>query len=113
LATVKFSPFEVSVQEDAEETLLAVAQRMGLTDVQCCGMNPLCGKCKISVLDGENGLSEIHTKERRYLEKEGCLPYERLGCLARVLSEEKNKIWIEMEEFIKNYGGTQCQKENL
>lgn len=103
-------PFELDVEAQENESLLSIAQKAGLTDVQCCGMNPLCGKCKVSVLEGEGGLSPIRSKELEYCRENGFLPYQRLGCLARVLNVQE--IWIELERQLVG-GREQCQKANL
>lgn len=110
LPTVKFVPVDIEVGVEENESLLSIAQKAGLTNVECCGMNPLCGKCKVSIVEGEDGLSEMRKKEEAYCRQNGFLPYQRLGCLARVSGNVE--LWVELERYTKGETET-CQKENL
>ncbi len=92
---MRFVPSDVEVTVGENESVLSVAQRSGLTDVECCGMNPLCGKCKFSIIDGEHGLSEMRKAELEYCRANGFLAYQRLGCLARVSGD----LWVELEHY--------------
>lgn len=95
--SVRFLPFEIEAAAQENDSLLAIAQKSGLTDVECCGMNPLCGKCKVSILEGGAALTEMRSKESEYCKNNGFLPYQRLGCLARV--NKDLELWVEMERY--------------
>ena len=110
---IKFLPTERTVEAREEESLLSIAQRAGLTSVECCGMNPLCGKCKLSVLEGEEMISKMRVKEIEYAKENGLLPYQRLGCLARLLEGNETTLCVELEVFVKPIGEEVWQPEKL
>ena len=110
MAKVKFLPFEILVDVDEDDSLLTVAQKAGLTDVQCCGMNPLCGKCKVSIVEGEEALSPMRAKEEEYCRANGFLPYQRLGCVSLVRKDRE--LWVELDNYLEE-GVDKCRKVNL
>lgn len=65
-------------------TLLASAQQAGVTEVTCCGMAPPCGRCRVTVLEGEAHVAPPDSLEAELLGQRRFLPGDRFGCLARV-----------------------------
>jgi ferredoxin len=110
LATVKFVPIDIRVEGEENQTLLSVAQQARVTDVTCCGMNPLCGKCKVSIVTGEDGLSAQQRREQEYCRENGFLPYQRLGCLARLSQDVE--LLVELERYTEG-DKEEWQKANL
>lgn len=110
MAKIKFLPSDLLVETAEGESLLTAARKAGITDVECCGMNPLCGECKVSIIDGETVLTEARTKELEYCRKNGFLPYQRLGCLARICKD--GEVWVELERHV-NQRRDECQKADL
>lgn len=107
---VKFLPLDITIEVDSYDSLLSAAQKAGLTSVECCGMNPLCGECKVSIVDGEGSLTAARAKELEYCKSRGFLPYQRLGCLARIVGNDE--LWVELERYTERRGET-WQKADL
>lgn len=112
MAKIKLFPLEVDAVAAEDDSLLDVAQQAGVTDVECCGMNPLCGKCKVSVLQGEESLTPMRSKEFDYAKEHGFLAFHRLGCLARIQQAGEAELWVELENYIKPKGVEKWHKEN-
>ena len=79
-----FQPGATSVAVHDGMSLLEAAIEAGATDVVCCGKSPLCGKCRMAVLDGEDHLSAPEPDEAEYRVRRKFLPYERLACTTYV-----------------------------
>ena len=84
---VTFWPSGEHVDVMEETSLLEAATVIGESDILCCGITPACGKCRATILDGEERLTdpdELETSKRVRLR---FLPGERFGCMARVLGD--------------------------
>jgi len=110
---VKFLPFEIEIAAAEDDSLLTVAQNIGVTDVECCGMNPLCGKCKVSIIEGEGCLTKMRQKEFEYAKENGFLAFQRLGCLARIQNNGEEALCVELENTIQSKGAEKWHKANL
>jgi adenylate cyclase len=64
------------------------------TAVQCCGIEPACGSCRMVVLEGQQHLSPPEALESRVRQERRFLPFERLACMAHVHGD----VSVEMEE---------------
>lgn len=95
MATIKFVPSESKVVIEEGRTLLSAAREAGLTNTRCCGLRPICGACKVSVIEGAEALSRMGEKETEFCRRNGFLPYQRLGCLAKV--KDDSEIWVAWE----------------
>lgn len=62
--------------------------------VECCGLTPPCGRCRVTVIEGEHNLSKITPLEAETAEIFGYLPFERVACLARVMGD----VLVEIRE---------------
>jgi len=49
MATVLFHPFEKTIETEGAQTILQLAQRLGLPLESACGGRKVCGKCKVIV----------------------------------------------------------------
>jgi len=111
---VTFLPLESTTPASEGDSLLFLAQKIGATWVECCGMNPLCGKCKVSVVEGEESLTTMRNKEFDYAKENGFLPYQRLGCLACIQKDDESEVWVELENYVLPQEGVEkWHKENL
>lgn len=77
-------PSGAAVVVPAGTTLLTSAQQAGVTEVTCCGMAPPCGRCRVTVLEGEERVAPPAPLEADLLGLRRFLPGDRFGCLARV-----------------------------
>ena len=81
---VTFAGTGSTVQVEAGTTLLAAAQEARATRVVCCGLTPPCGRCRVAIHEGDEHLTRPEALEVETRERYVYLPYERVGCLARV-----------------------------
>ena len=79
-----FIPEEKEIIVEKGITLFEAAQLLEEVDYECCKLKPVCGKCKVSIIEGMENISESKTLEKEYMEAQGYLPFERLACLCRV-----------------------------
>lgn len=91
---VKFANPEVEVSVGVGTSILVAGQRAGVTQLECCGLTPACGRCKVGVLEGEENLSSTSKLETQTSEIYGYLPFERVGCLTRINGD----VFIEFRE---------------
>ena len=73
-----------TVQVEAGTTLLTAAQEANTTRIACCGLAPPCGRCRVSIHEGEERLSRAEELEIKTRVLYAYLPFERVGCLTRV-----------------------------
>lgn len=66
-ATVDFEPAGISVELAVDATLLETAKAAGIDIRNDCGGHGVCGTCRLEVLEGADGLSEITDPERKHL----------------------------------------------
>lgn len=78
-----------TVEADADQTLLQVAQENGIPVEAACGGNGFCQTCRCRVRAGAENLSPLNDRE----EMMGMTGSERLGCQAAV----KGDVTVEME----------------
>lgn len=66
-AKVAFEPAGISAEPADGATLLETAKAAGIEIRNDCGGHGVCGTCRLEVLDGADGLSEITDPERKHL----------------------------------------------
>ena len=93
MPTVTFRPSGASARVESGQSVLIAATEAGATTVECCGMQPPCGLCKLAVLDGDANLSPPEPLEAEFRARRRFLPFQRLGCLAQVLGD----VEVELE----------------
>lgn len=81
---VTFLPKGATAVVSEGTTLLDAATEAGVTRVHCCGMSPPCGRCRVTVLEGEDALSAPGSLEAELLRERRFLPGQRFGCLTSV-----------------------------
>lgn len=96
MAMIKFVPTESHLVVGEGTTLLSAARAAGITETRCCGMKPICGACRVSVIEGERALNGMGELEKAFCKERGFLPYQRLGCLAKVKGDAE--IWVEWKK---------------
>jgi uncharacterized 2Fe-2S/4Fe-4S cluster protein (DUF4445 family) len=77
--------------------VLQAARALGVDIDSVCGGRAICGRCQITVAEGEfakhgissrvQHLSSVSAVERRYEEKRGLLPGRRLSCQTKILGD--------------------------
>ncbi|MFC7046124.1 ASKHA domain-containing protein [Halobacteriaceae archaeon GCM10025711] len=82
--TVRFHPGETTVSVEEGTTLLAAAERAGLSIESLCGGEGLCGTCKVVVDDGADCLSDPTDADEMLLSDEQLADGYRLSCRASV-----------------------------
>ena len=90
--TIKFLPYESSVQVEENENLIRAAMEAGVHINASCGGSGVCGKCKVLIEAGEvdGGVSE-------HLSEEDHAQGYRLACKASVISDLTVRIPVESE----------------
>lgn len=81
---VSFQPKGVAAVVSEGTTLLDAAIEAGVTRVHCCGMAPPCGRCRVTVIEGEDALSAPGSQESVLLRERHFLSGQRFGCLTSV-----------------------------
>ena len=80
MSTIRFHPLDRSADVHEEETILDAARRIDVPLGSSCGGIGICRRCRVSVLEGAENLSEPTRMERDQAKLEGFAPDERLGC---------------------------------
>jgi uncharacterized 2Fe-2S/4Fe-4S cluster protein (DUF4445 family) len=93
-ALVVFTPSGLRGRFALDTPLLDAARDLGVDIDSVCGGRALCGRCQITLSDGEfakhgitsrpENLTDINAAESRYAEKRGLEPGRRLSCQTRV-----------------------------
>lgn len=79
--TIRFEAKQPGTAEAEQElSLLAAANRAEVPLTHRCGGHARCGTCRVTVLEGAQGLSEIGAAEKRILGILKAGPEERLAC---------------------------------
>lgn len=81
---VTFVPGDYTVTVEDGESLYEAALQAGLPVASSCGGEATCGKCNMTVTEGEENLSPRTPLEQKVLKKEGRPETDRISCLARV-----------------------------
>ena len=81
---VTFQPGGTAIEVPEGTSILGAATEAGTTSIECCGKSPLCGKCRMVVLEGEEHLSAPEPDEAEHRARRKFLPYQRLACTALV-----------------------------
>lgn len=92
MPTITFSSDLHALVPDGTSVLDAAAQ-VGATRVECCGILPACGACRMTVVDGAEHLSAPDDLESEYRARKRLLPFERLACMAHAHGD----VTVEME----------------
>ena len=90
---VTFEPSGRAVEVPEGASVLDAAQLAGATTVECCGILPACGSCRMVVVAGEEHLSAPDDLEGGVRRDRAFLPFERLACMAHVAGD----VTVEME----------------
>lgn len=81
---VTFQPSGTSIEVPEETSVLVAAVMADVTRIECCGIIPACGTCRMSVLSGEENLTPPDSLEAAHRARRRFLPFERLACMAHV-----------------------------
>jgi ferredoxin, 2Fe-2S len=88
---VTIQPLGVAVEARAQDTIMAAAQAQGYYWPTTCGGQGRCTTCALTVVSGQENLSEMGHSERQAIEAElGSVALARgarLACQARVLGD--------------------------
>ncbi|MBA2320558.1 MAG: 2Fe-2S iron-sulfur cluster binding domain-containing protein [Deltaproteobacteria bacterium] len=90
---IQFAPGDQQIEVPAGTSVLDAAVEAGATRVECCGILPACGACRMTVLEGEDNLTPPDALEAATRTERAFLPFERLGCMAHVTGD----VVVEME----------------
>ncbi|WP_300462248.1 ASKHA domain-containing protein [Desulfobacula sp.] len=90
--SVKFLPYNVSVEVDDKESLIRAAMDAGVHINASCGGGGVCGKCRVLIEEGmvEGGISE-------HLSREDQEKGYRLACMSEIVSDLVVRIPVESE----------------
>lgn len=89
MPNVTFVPGDFQVTVEEGQSLYEAALQAGVPVASSCSGEATCGKCNMTVVQGEDALSERTDLERRLLKKENRPATDRISCLARVLGDCK------------------------
>ncbi len=90
---VRFEPGGQEVEVTVGTSVLDAAHLAGATSVECCGIYPACGECRMSVTEGEEHLTPPDDLEQGVRRSDKYLPFERLACMSHV----EGDVTVEME----------------
>lgn len=90
---VKFEPGGQEVEVEVGASVLDAALLAGATSVECCGIYPACGECRMSVIEGEEHLTPPDELEQGVRQADKFLPFERLAYMSHV----EGDVTVEME----------------
>ena len=80
--TVRFDPLAIEGLVLENETILDVARRVSAPIGNSCGGTGICGRCRVTILEGDGNLSEPTWIEANGEEFAPLGPRERLACQA-------------------------------
>lgn len=89
---VTLQPAGKTLDVPSYASLLDAATLAGVTEVVCCGITPACGRCRVTLLEGEEQVTAPDPFEADQLRKERFLPGERFGCMAHVLGDVEVEV---------------------
>jgi adenylate cyclase len=92
MPTVTFSSGQ-QAQVPEGTSVLDAAMMARATSVECCGIVPACGQCRMAVLEGQEHLSPPEALEASVRRERRFLPFERLACMAHAHGD----VTVEME----------------
>jgi ferredoxin len=84
---VRFHPLRLEAETYECETLLDAARRIRAPLGASCGAVGVCGRCRVTVLDGAEALLPPTTIELRTSEERNLGPAERLACQSVVTGD--------------------------
>jgi uncharacterized 2Fe-2S/4Fe-4S cluster protein (DUF4445 family) len=90
---VRFEPKGQEVDVPVGTSVLDAAHLASATAVECCGIYPACGECRMSVVAGEEHLTAPDALEAGVRRDRKFLPFERLACMSHV----EGDVTVEME----------------
>ena len=82
--TVRLMPEDESVDVPAGTGLKEALGQLGVTVTAPCGAEGSCGKCRVTLPEGDAGLSPVSSNERTLLSPDQLAAGERLSCQARI-----------------------------
>ncbi|MCA9521447.1 MAG: 2Fe-2S iron-sulfur cluster binding domain-containing protein [Myxococcales bacterium] len=80
MAIIRFIPQNVEIEVCSETSVLAAAQKAGLSIATICNGKASCSECRIKIHDGEDNMSPIVFKEKEHLGNLYFITKERLAC---------------------------------
>ena len=84
MATVRFEPKGIEIVVEPGTSVLDAAHLARATRIECCGILPACGSCRMTVLEGQEHLNAPDELESGVRRKQAFLPFERLACMSHV-----------------------------
>ena len=90
---VRFAPGDQEVEVPDGTSVLDAAHLAGASAIECCGIIPACGECRMAVLEGGEHLSAPDELEAGVRKERAFLPFERLACMSHVSGD----VTVEME----------------
>lgn len=78
---------DLSIEAEAEETILDAARRAGAPVGTSCGGLGICLRCRVTVLDGREGLTQPTMIERDQGRLNKFAENERLACQAVITGD--------------------------
>ena len=84
MPTVTFQPSGVVVPGQPGESLFEIGRRSGVPISTSCNGKASCGLCRVAIVAGEEGLTDLNALERRHLGNVYFITKQRLSCQARL-----------------------------
>lgn len=81
---IKIKNFNRSIDARSGETILDALDRVSIPIETTCGGHAACGKCLVTINEGEDGISELGFEEKNLLGNVFHVTKERLACQCRV-----------------------------
>lgn len=95
MPTVTFANRDLATEVPTGTSVLDAAVLARATTVECCGIEPACGRCRMAVVEGMEHLAsepeDLAAESRAELR---LLPFERLACMSVVMGD----VVVEMED---------------
>ena len=91
---VTFEPKGQQVDVPVGTSVLDAAHLADATNIECCGIYPACGQCRVSVVEGEEHLAPPDDLEQSVRQDRRFLPFERVACMSHV----EGDVTVEMED---------------
>ena len=87
MKTIRFNPLDLAAEAESDETILDVARRIGAPVGTSCGGLGICVRCRVTVLEGGERLTEPTMIERDQSRLNKFEENERLACQAVITGD--------------------------
>ena len=84
MPSVRFIALNRSKDVKSGATILAAATQCRIPIGQSCDGDGICGWCRVTVVEGSEGLAPPGDLEKKLMREKGFAPNERAACLAKV-----------------------------